>query len=314
MSDVLEITVFGKGQGESILVGLDNEKYIVIDSFIESESGRPVALKYMEDNGIGINKIIGVICTHWDNDHIRGIGDIISEHPAELNLCLPSVLSQKTYTQYISSFDEAEDESPSSELCRILDLYQKKKCQLSWVIQDRILLENEMEDRVTTMRALSPSDEQYSMFLNSIVPPQKGQTIRKPLLKDNVLSIVTHIESSIDSVLLGGDLELSPYGGWSYICDRYKSISKCHIFKIPHHGSKNGYHSDVWGNLVENPISIITRFNNKSLPSEEMVKKIKKTSSIVYVVGAPSRKSNSLKQEINKHMFGSMVKSARENS
>ncbi|MDZ4757143.1 MAG: hypothetical protein SGJ10_03255 [Bacteroidota bacterium] len=66
----------------------------------------------------------------------------------------------------------------------------------------------------------------------------------------------------------------NPNEGWLDIIQNSQVIDKkSSLFKIPHHGSKNGFHEDIWLNLLtEKPISKLTPWNrNSKLPESEML-------------------------------------------
>ena len=77
-----------------------------------------------------------------------------------------------------------------------------------------------------------------------------------PQLKNNHTSIVLWVKVGDIHVLLGADLEEqgAPDDGWQRVVNsgKFPIGHKCKIFKIPHHGSKNGHHQGTWENLVEN--------------------------------------------------------------
>ena len=78
----LEISVFGPGIGECVVVHLGDSDWVVVDSCIDRQSGRPVALEYLRSLGVDVaSQIKLVIATHWHDDHIRGIAEIL--HAAE---------------------------------------------------------------------------------------------------------------------------------------------------------------------------------------------------------------------------------------
>ena len=290
---MLEVIVFGKGYGESILVHI-KEKWIVVDSFIDPRSHMPIALKYLIDNGFDVEDIVGIICTHWDNDHVLGLSQIINQHNGNISICLPIIYTNSKFAEYIA-FNSDNSIYSTSEFIKVLRLIKTKNISRIYAISGRNLFEKEINDPEICLKALSPNDNQYTTFLNSISLPEKGQVKNYISLEENKISVVTYIKTCIDTILLGGDMENSP-NGWNSICNSFID-SKCHIFKIPHHGSKTGYNSNVWKSLVDRPISIITRFNPKNLPTDEMVKTIAKDSSEVYVVGPiPKNDRNTINQ------------------
>ncbi|SEL97101.1 Metal-dependent hydrolase, beta-lactamase superfamily II [Butyrivibrio sp. ob235] len=294
---MLEIIVFGKGYGEAILVRV-NEKWIVIDSFIEHKSMQPIALKYFSDKGYDIEDIVGVICSHWDTDHVKGISEIIEQHSDGLSVCLPIAYNDTRFTEYVL-FNADETIGITSEFLKVLRLIKKKSGNRVYAISDRNLFQKEIGDPEVCLKALSPNDNQYTKFLDSISIPTKGQRKTHISLEENKISIVAYIKTCIDAILLGGDMENSQ-DGWESICDNFND-AKCHVFKIPHHGSQNGYNGSVWGRIVDRPISIITRYNPSNLPTDEMVEKIAKESSSVYVVGSRPKKDRSTINIVKKY-------------
>ena len=104
---------------------------------------------------------------------------------------------------------------------------------------------------------------------------------------------MTLFSITVDGAILGGDLENTD-NDWDNIAQDY-SYNRCNIFKIPHHGSSNGYSEKVWQNMLkEKPISIVTRFNPSSLPQERELKKLLEKSSSVYVLGGVKKKAKRL--------------------
>ena len=69
--------------------------------------------------------------------------------------------------------------------------------------------------------------------------------------------------------ILGADLEVvldNADEGWINILEKNQVIDKgASLFKIPHHGSKNGYHERIWNEiLLSNPVSKLTPWNKKT--------------------------------------------------
>jgi glyoxylase-like metal-dependent hydrolase (beta-lactamase superfamily II) len=76
-SDEAEVSVFGPGFGECLVVHLGNNDWIVVDSCTDAESKRPVALEYLETIGVDAATHVSlVIATHWHDDHIGGFGKL----------------------------------------------------------------------------------------------------------------------------------------------------------------------------------------------------------------------------------------------
>ena len=74
-----EITVLGAGSGygESIIIHLGDEKWLVVDSCIDPNSRISLARTYFEKHGIPPESIIAIVATHWHDDHIVGISQVL---------------------------------------------------------------------------------------------------------------------------------------------------------------------------------------------------------------------------------------------
>jgi glyoxylase-like metal-dependent hydrolase (beta-lactamase superfamily II) len=66
----LEVSVFGPGKGECIVIGLPGGPWLVVDSFqVKVAGGRsPVAVEYLKR--INVTDVAGVFITHWHDDHM----------------------------------------------------------------------------------------------------------------------------------------------------------------------------------------------------------------------------------------------------
>jgi glyoxylase-like metal-dependent hydrolase (beta-lactamase superfamily II) len=73
LRDEAEVSVFGPGFGECVVVHIGRGEWVVVDSCLDAESGRPVALEYLKQLGVDVaTQVSLVIATHWHDDHIWG--------------------------------------------------------------------------------------------------------------------------------------------------------------------------------------------------------------------------------------------------
>ena len=75
----IEVNVFGKGVGECVVIKTLTSKIIIIDSFINDETGNPIALDYLKAVDIPFSNIECMILTHFHDDHIKGVLNIMEE-------------------------------------------------------------------------------------------------------------------------------------------------------------------------------------------------------------------------------------------
>lgn len=75
----VEVSVFGTGFGESIVVHLGLDRWVVVDSCRNPNSKKPVALEYLGEMGVDVpESLLLVVATHWDDDHIGGLAEVFA--------------------------------------------------------------------------------------------------------------------------------------------------------------------------------------------------------------------------------------------
>jgi glyoxylase-like metal-dependent hydrolase (beta-lactamase superfamily II) len=74
----LELSLFGPGIGESLVIHLGNGDWVVVDSCLD-EQRQAVALGYLESLGVDVAAQVKlVLVTHWHDDHIRGMSQVVA--------------------------------------------------------------------------------------------------------------------------------------------------------------------------------------------------------------------------------------------
>src|SRR5437763_4371924 len=87
-TDEFEISLFGPGFGECIVIHLGGGDWIVVDSCRDLDSKCPVALEYLGKLGVDVrSQVKRVIATHWHDDHIDGISDVFRSAEASMFAC-----------------------------------------------------------------------------------------------------------------------------------------------------------------------------------------------------------------------------------
>ena len=67
-NEFLIVVLGGPSEGESIVVHLGDNRWMIIDS---GKVGNDVmAVKYFVDNGIPFENVDIIVCTHWHADHV----------------------------------------------------------------------------------------------------------------------------------------------------------------------------------------------------------------------------------------------------
>ncbi len=307
-NDEIEISIFGPGYGECILIHYCNDQYIIIDSCIDPLTKKPSALSYLNEINIDPAKAVKyIIATHWHDDHIRGLSEIY-------NMCTNAEFYCSGALQYKEFIKVALARSKNSmlessgvdEFYNILQIIKKRKKQLRFASANKILDNNPFivngNNCLFEMYSLSPSDKAIELAYQEIskLIPQPLETKNRIVLRNpNHFSVVLLLRLGDLNILLGSDLENTqePESGWTAILNssgRPKLKSK--IFKIPHHGSSTGDSSLVWDEMISpNPFLFLTPFSSgrKSLPTKADAIRILSKSQDAYITVNPKIKIKS---------------------
>jgi beta-lactamase superfamily II metal-dependent hydrolase len=285
-SNELEIILIGTGggYGESALIHLGNNEWVIIDSCINPHSDYPLPLEYL--NKIGVNVAVAVkliICTHWHDDHIQGISTIL-EFASSAKFCMAKVNDKQKFLQFVSldyqKLEKIASNTSTQEFNKCLKLIKNRSIGFKHASADKILLSKSYHGKVIELISLSPSDQAVDRFdaeISSLIT-EFGETRKKIVVDDpNDKSVVILIKAGNHRALLGADLEVTQEDntGWNDIVNNSQCLEgKVTYFKIPHHGSENGYHPKIWAKLIDpNSISSLTPWNrNNKLPDPNMLK------------------------------------------
>ena len=323
-NDEIEVSLFGPGYGECILLHIGGSQWIIVDSCIDLNSRKPAALQYLTDIGVDPSKDVKlVIATHWHDDHIRGLGEIVSYCENAKFVCSDALGSKnflrlvEVYTNHFSS----KNEPGAYEFYKIFNTLQNRSSTPKLASVDRHLWCNKKSsyspDILCSVYALSPSDKELlksKLSIANLLPEEHQPKTRLASPKPNNSAVVLLIEVGKIQILLGADLEETSDAetGWSVIVDSTtRPRGQAFIYKIPHHGSKNGDFQSIWDNLLlKSPFALITPFTRgpKPLPEESVVRQICKRTENAYIsIKQPSKKLK-IREPLVKKMIKRTVK------
>jgi hypothetical protein len=274
-ADEIEITLFGPGFGESLVIHLGYERWVIIDSCIDSGTNEPAALQYLGNIGVDAKSCVShVIATHWHDDHVGGLSEII-ETCSNAQFCCAAALTRSEFLNLVTAFNKRTIAVSTglSEIEKILRILKKRRVQPHYVLGDMPVLTLPAtalapEARIT---ALSPVNAEYVRFLQSLakfVPNDLTTKHRFPRPDENDISIAVLLTVGDVCALLGADLETTSAAdrGWNAVLastNRPKELAT--LFKVPHHGSVTGHHDRVWSDMLSSePVAILTPWNRGS--------------------------------------------------
>lgn len=293
-----ESVLFGKGYGESNLIRLSNEDWMIVDSCTNDDK-KPAALNYLVDNGFDPSECVKVIViSHFHNDHIKGLSEII-ELCKSSTVWLSSALNTAEFKSYITAISEPDDKfSGTREMSKVMSHFGMlhRQGRLKYALADRCIYRN--QDGVEVI-SLSPCDQDVTESnvnfdnLRKITNNVPGNANSAPLINPNNYSVVLRIFNPKvqHELLLGADLEVRKGAGWEAVCDCVLSPkpNKISLFKLPHHGSETGYHERTWLELIsQSPQCILTTYNSSGLPREDMLKKYGERAKKIFCTSKPA--------------------------
>ncbi len=300
--DEVELSIFGNSFGESILIHLGNNEWIVVDSFIDYLNKRAVALNYLDKIKIDYSAVKAIVATHWHDDHIRGLSEVMVSCKNAEFIC-SSAIKSKDFREFIfSDSDLIEGRSGNYELRKILEELAKRKGTAKFALENRILFNNQLYQ----IYSLSPSDHAMLLALKEItyLLPKEAQPRKGiPHIHPNHTGIVLLIVINGKGILLGADLEEKGDNrmGWTKIINSQERPKiKSDNFKIPHHGSVTAHHEGIWVSLLEKePLSFLTSFimGDRVLPKKADINRILSYTSNAWITTNPNERKKSIKRE-----------------
>ncbi|MDX2306346.1 MAG: MBL fold metallo-hydrolase [Microscillaceae bacterium] len=312
--NIAEINLIGTGggYGESLIIHVGNNEWIIVDSCYNPDTKKSLPLELLVKKEVELNSVKLIVCTHWHDDHIRGISEIL-EKCEQAIFSFARANDLKKFLQFVSldyeKLNKIGSNSSTKEFNKCLEILKTRTLPAKLSEKDKLLYSTKYNDLFIEIHSLSPSDYSSQLFdveISSLIT-EFGQPNQKMVIQSpNDRSVVLLLKLGYHNILLGADLEVCSDSnrGWLDITrnsEVVKISEKSRYFKIPHHGSQNGFHQEIWDNLVEIlPISTITPWNKKKkLPPNEMVERYKKMSKELYIT-TPTDVSKKPKKRTNR--------------
>jgi glyoxylase-like metal-dependent hydrolase (beta-lactamase superfamily II) len=104
--DEIEVSLFGPGYGESIVLHLGENAWFIVDSCIDPAKREPAPLTYLHRIQIDpATSVQQVIATHWHDDHIRGLGRIV-QVCGSANFVCSAALRDKEFLTLVTAYGQ----------------------------------------------------------------------------------------------------------------------------------------------------------------------------------------------------------------
>jgi len=322
--DIAEITIIGTGggYGESCVIHLGNDEWVVIDSCCDPNNKESLPVNYLRKIGVNIATDVKlIICTHWHMDHILGLSQLYEESK-NARFCYGRVLDFEKFKRFVG-YDQIKGSTPdanstTSEFSKCLQILRDRNENILGAYPDRTLKRVDLNsDNSIYVYSLSPSDnamELFDFYLANNFEMVCSSNVKLPVIDPNHCSIAIFFEFGKHKAILGGDLEVTndPKLGWDEIISNTQTLrGKSNYFKVSHHGSENGYHSRIWDLYVStDPTITMTPWNRGSkLPTKKMVETYMAISKDLYITSLsslsekPKKRDKSIEKMISQFKF-----------
>lgn len=260
----VEVSLIGPGYGECVVVHLGSNRWMVVDSCLDKDTGRAAALVHLEEMGVDPGGHVDlVVCTHWHDDHVRGMSAILSACPGARFIC-STALRDSAFLELVALGENTRGLQGSglSEFARIFQQIKLRRARhepapLETCHAGSILIDQGEGDDLLRIESLSPSEADHQRMAG-VFAEQKTELLaadyRKtvPTLHPNLGSIVLRVQVGKRRMLLGADMEhrKSPDSGWNAILESSEPGNEADYYKIAHHGSQTGDTPSVWSKLL----------------------------------------------------------------
>lgn len=292
-SDQIEVSLFGPGYGECVVLHAGAGDWIIVDSCIDSRSGDVAPLRYLQDLGVVVERQVKhIVASHWHDDHTRGLSRLVEACSSARFWC-PVAMTDQEFIQYAELHAETFSKQATggtTEISRVLKVLQAQKRRRSGIAPNVLIHQNQM----CSIYSLSPSSDRHDDFLQNLaaqMPRVKSVQRRARALEPNHLSAAIWIDLPHDGVLLGSDVEEKNGQGWSLIFEEQTCIrTQASVFKVPHHGSHNAHYDKVWAEVCNPGVNaVLSPFVRGStrLPTLEDCERICGLANQAYATASP---------------------------
>lgn len=293
----VEISVIGRGYGECIVVHLGWGDWLVVDCCLkEKEPPAPYPALYLDELSVGFENVLMVLASHWDDDHVAGIGALTSLCGSARFLLSDALHSEEFLRLVLLPREEPSGRISSGvrEMRSVLDTLKQRKQQPEIAVAGQRCHYDVKDGIEREVWVLSPSNAaslsaRQAFASRAFEDRLEGRTVSAP--SPNEASVALYIRVGAVRVLLGADLEnrSAPDRGWNAVLDLPgRPRERASLFKVSHHGAPNGDNPRVWAEMLDRDvIAALTPYGRgaRPRPDDDDVKRILAHTQDAYIAG-----------------------------
>lgn len=292
----MEISLFGPGLGECVVVHLGGGQWMIVDSCLDRH-GRPVALEYLRSLDVGLESVRVIVASHFHHDHVAGLAQIVAQC-RHADFCCSTALSKPDALALIAIYGGVSPRVAGTiEFMEVLKALKSEGRIIHWLSANQTVFRRHARPDVPgcAVTALAPSAAatDYALQVMASKIPRNGE-LRSSLVwhEPNVNAVVLWVKFGGVSILLGGDLEgTDEHLGWGAVVGSpLREPELADVFKVPHHGSRNAHSERVWDEmLVPQPVAAVATFHQGSahLPTADMTRALCARTARAYATQSP---------------------------
>ena len=251
----------------------------MIDCCLDVVDRTPVALNYLEDClGLDASSNVKFIAiTHWHDDHVRGAAELLEGCTNARLFCSAALRTDEFFQLVLAA--ESLPIKPSAAVAEfgsiLKTLETRGMAGPEWLVADKRFFVCGADQARVELWALSPSNAAITVAkqaLGALIPvagTPKARIVRQGA-NDVAAAILVRAGEGAFQILLGSDLEVtsSTDRGWAaVIASSERPQEQAHVFKIPHHGSPNADHPNVWATMLAgHPVALVAPFGRGVTP------------------------------------------------
>jgi len=325
--DEVEVSIFGPGRGESILLHLGEGQWIVVDSCIDQADGSIPALVYLDSIGVDPSVAVKlVVGTHAHDDHIAGLARVVQVCSTATFVCSAALSKEEFYA--LAAADQRVEglvrHSSYREYRSIFGITRNRghlaesRRPLKRAVEELALLDVSLSFGHVKVFALSPSHEAVTRAQVKLAEhaTRVGQARQLASADPNELAVALWIEVGSRRILLGADLLDGPAQcGWQGVLDWFAPTTKAELFKVPHHGSPNAHWAPVWTDLlIPNPLELLTPFRagKTPRPAQADILRLNALTPRAYIVASPKKVPPPRRIRSTAAIIGQLARDVRE--
>jgi hypothetical protein len=208
------------------------------------------------------------VVSHWDDDHIGGLSDVIQATPKADVWCSSAMTSSREFLALVEQREMLGIGlgSGAREFRSALDLVDARGSSVQFATASLPLYARPARNRdECVVTALSPSSQSFLAAQQQIARMVSEPTSLVTGLRQarpNHNSVALWITFPAVSVALGADLEVTGDNrmGWEAVVrGTFKPRNRASLIKLPHHGSANAHSPSFWSRmLVQRPTALLT--------------------------------------------------------